>query len=101
MVSADKSYDDSIVAPQVSEVETLSNDVTPARHIPPEPPPQQLSEGDSEGSQLEEAIEGANPGCPIQERDKNNHLIGLNLHKNNLCIDLWPLSTTCSHKTAI
>ena len=39
----DESYDDSIGAPQVSEVELLGNDGPPASPIPPEPPPQKLS----------------------------------------------------------
>ena len=39
----DESYDDSIGAPQVSEVELLGNDGPSASPIPPEPPPQKLS----------------------------------------------------------
>ena len=65
VVSDDKSDDDSISVPQVSEGEPHSGYITPAIPIPPEPPPQKSSEEDPEGGNLEESPEGATPGCPI------------------------------------
>ena len=65
VVSDDKSDDDFISAPQVSEGEPHSGYITPAIPIPPEPPPQKSSEEDPEGGNPEESPEGTTTGCTI------------------------------------
>ena len=64
VVSYDGSYYDYIGAPKVSEEEPLGNDGPSDRPIPPEPPPQKLSKGSTEGSKLEESPDGALQDVP-------------------------------------
>ena len=80
VVSDDDSDDDSICVPKFSEKEQHGNDGPPASLIPPELPPQKSSQEDTELAHSEEAPEGATPGCPIREYDKNR-LRRANLHK--------------------
>ena len=65
VVSDEKSDDDSISVPQVSEVQPHSDYITPAIPITPEPHPQKSSEEDPEGGNSEESPEGSTPGYPI------------------------------------
>ena len=71
MVLDDESDDGSIGAPKVSYGEPLIDDGTPDIPIPYKPPHHQSSYEYPEGSQPEEAPEGATPGRPIWARDKN------------------------------
>ena len=80
-VSDDDSDDYYIVAPQVSEGESLGNNLPPASPIPPDPPDQQSPEQSTEVSKPEEAPEGETPVCPVWECDKNNSLIRASICK--------------------
>ena len=80
MVSDYKSHYYYIGAPQVSQETPFHNNGPPDSPILPKLPPQKSSQEDTELAHSEEAPEGATPGCPIREYDKNR-LRRVNLHK--------------------
>ena len=87
MVSDNNSDDDYIGAHQVPAGEPIVDNGPPDSHIPPEPPPHKSPEEAPDGAHSEESPEGATPGRPIWEREENNILRRVNLHKIFYALD--------------